>query len=344
VVGLDFHQTDPQFLKRFRPWARVHETGDGTTFHPKIYVFRHGRRFDAILGSSNLTRGGFGGNVEANVHLHGSTDDGTFIQLTRFIEDLAGRGLQMSTEEIDRYEREWRRRHPEIERARKFKPSAPRRPSSGSVSLHVDWPAFVRGMQRAASSTGHHIYPRRGESLGYLGVVEEVQGLFRRHRRLSSMSEAQRQKVAGLLSGYGYFGWMRGAGLFAHYVNNEPARLDAALDRIPARPSSIGPAQFDAFVRTITRTKGLGRPAVGSRLLAMKRPDVFLCLDSENRAGLAESFGFTPSELNTYEGYLALHEVLWQCPWHKSPRPKDRSNRIWDARVALVDAFFYGAS
>jgi len=73
----------------------------------------------------------------------------------------------------------------------------------------------------------------------------------------------------------------------------------------------------------------------------MKRPDVFLCLDSANRVGLGRSFGLPPARLYTYDGYWELMELLWRCPWYRAPRPKGRHRPIWEARVALVDAFFY---
>lgn len=112
----------------------------------------------------------------------------------------------------------------------------------------------------------------------------------------------------------------------------------------PAKPTNVTEEHFRAFVQAITRTHGLGRPAVGSRLLAMKRPDVLLCLDSKNRVGLAECFGFTLTGLNSYDGYWELMTEIWKCPWYKSPRPTGRYRPLWDARVAMVDAFVYGAT
>ena len=38
VVGLDFYQTDPAFLKRFRSYARVNQRAYGV-FHPKLYLW-----------------------------------------------------------------------------------------------------------------------------------------------------------------------------------------------------------------------------------------------------------------------------------------------------------------
>jgi hypothetical protein len=156
------------------------------------------------------------------------------------------------------------------------------------------------------------------------------------------MNEADRLKVGGLIDPYGYFGRMMGAGLFNHYMRSEPKRLDKALDHIPAKPARVSKEHFEAFVTTMQRTKGLGRPAVGSRLLAMKRPDVFVCLDSANRAGLSESFGLSQARLNTYEGYWELMTLLWKCPWYSAPRPRGRERLVWESRVALIDALFYG--
>jgi hypothetical protein len=346
VVGLDFHQTDPRFLRRFRPWARVYQFADGT-FHPKVYVFRRGLRFDAIVGSSNLTAAGFGDNIEANLHISGATTEASFRSLVRFIEDLANDGTQMLEPDIDHYETAWRKRRRDIKRLRTFKP-APKRAGGGGVApaLHVDWKTFARELpravaRRAPAGYGDSFWPGTADRPGYVGVVTDVQRIFARHRRLASMKQEDRLKVGGLIDPYGYFGSMKGAGLFSHYLRAKPKLIDRALDHIPTKPGKVTEEQFNAFVTVMRRTKGLGRPAVGSRLLAMKRPDTFLCLDSANRAGLSKSFGLSRAHLYTYEGYWELMTLLWKCPWYSSPRPGGRERLVWDARVALVDALFY---
>ena len=98
--------------------------------------------------------------------------------------------------------------------------------------------------------------------------------------------------------------------------------------------------QFDAFKAALP-SKGMGTPAVGSRLLAMKRPDFFLCISARNRRNLSQAFGLSEARLNTYDGYWELVELLHRCAWCGAPRPKMKHRQIWDARVALVDAFYY---
>ena len=73
----------------------------------------------------------------------------------------------------------------------------------------------------------------------------------------------------------------------------------------------------------------------------MKRPDAFLGVNSANVRKLSDGVGFAQSALKTFDGYWELHEVLWRCPWHRAKRPSGIDGRLWDARVALIDAFYY---
>lgn len=336
AVGLDFHQTDPRFLRKFRAYARVHEVADGT-YHPKVYVFRRGVTFEAIVGSSNFTRGGFGSNLESNLHVRGSIRQKLFTDLTAFVMRLADGGRQMLGRDLTAYEREHARKQRLVKAAKQYKGSLKTAPDA-DVPLHLPWRAFVTRLFAQQRRSGHALLPTR-ESMGYVGVIEEIQKIFKRRRRLAAMTLVDRKKVAGLVNPFTYFGSMKGAGRFMAYVHTSPARLDRALDRIPER----GPVTWDhvdGFRRALPRP-GMSTPAVGTRLLAMKRPDLFICIDSANRANLSEAFGIPQARLNTYEGYWELLQILWRCPWFKAPRPKGRDARIWAARVALVDAFYY---
>lgn len=336
AVGLDFHQTDPRFLRKFRAYARVHQVADGT-YHPKVYVFRQGRKFEAIVGSSNFTGGGFGTNLESNVLLRGTTSQALFRDLTGFVLRLADGGRQMLEPDLEAYEREHKRKKKLVTGAKRYQ-GRRRTASPSDVPLHLPWRAFTQQLFAQERRTGHALFPNQ-RSMGYIGVAEGLQRIFKRKRRLSAMSLDERKKVAGLVSPFTFFGSMKGAGRFMAYVHDAPARLDRALDKIP----KLGPVtwdQLDAFRRALPRP-GMSTPAVGTRLLAMKRPDLFICIDSANRANLSKAFGIPQGRLNTYEGYWELLQIIWRCPWFKSPRPKGRDARIWAARVALVDAFYY---
>lgn len=76
VTGLDFCQTDPAVLRAWlalvrdrRAAARLY-IGDGSTFHPKVLIVSNGKRRFAIVGSGNLSAGGFRDNVECSVFVN----------------------------------------------------------------------------------------------------------------------------------------------------------------------------------------------------------------------------------------------------------------------------------
>jgi len=76
----------------------------------------------------------------------------------------------------------------------------------------------------------------------------------------------------------------------------------------------------------------------------LKRPDLFICIDSKNRSGIATAFDVAASALQTFEGYWDLMQRIWRCPWWRAPQPQQAlERRIWNARVALLDSVYYRA-
>ncbi|MFU4315105.1 phospholipase D family protein [Pseudomonas aeruginosa] len=104
VVGTHMFQTQPEVLDRAARLAAaavVPPTGD--LFHPKVYMFRNGRRTRCVVGSPNLTNAAMSRNVEASVLLDGSSDSAALVELSRFVAD-AWRGAEdISHEFIYRY-------------------------------------------------------------------------------------------------------------------------------------------------------------------------------------------------------------------------------------------------
>jgi hypothetical protein len=115
--------------------------------------------------------------------------------------------------------------------------------------------------------------------------------------QLSRMSKPERQGVGGFASSddvpWGWFGSMFGAGVFKKLVNANSPGLSRALDAIPMR-GEVRRDEYRQFIDAYVgaypgrRRHGL---ATATRLLAMKRPDYFVCFDSENRDGLCRTYG-----------------------------------------------------
>jgi len=92
------------------------------------------------------------------------------------------------------------------------------------------------------------------------------------------------------------------------------------------------------FLHGALGVKGIAL-GVATRLLCMKRPDLFLPANNASISNIKRVFETTP---NTSEKYMSLVERIWQYPWFSAPKPKDESEaRLWRARVALLDAIFY---
>lgn len=138
---------------------------------------------------------------------------------------------------------------------------------------------------------------------------------------------------------------MFGAGVFKKLINTNSSGLSRALDAIPP----IGEVQREhylqfiaAYVASYPQRKWHGL-ATATRLLAMKRPDYFVCFDAENRDGLCKAFGIGLGH-HDYERYWdSVIERVLVSRWWSSPRPtgNSRGSAIWDGRAAFLDSLYY---
>ncbi len=115
VIGLDFYQTEPELLSallrlkgRGRP-GRVRvlmgAEGHSHTMHPKVYAFSHrDGTTSAVIGSANMTRGGFRDNHEFSAVMRGQ-DVGWMRELDDWIKAQVGAGeiVEADAEAIGRY-------------------------------------------------------------------------------------------------------------------------------------------------------------------------------------------------------------------------------------------------
>ncbi len=140
------------------------------------------------------------------------------------------------------------------------------------------------------------------------------------------------------------FGSMGGAGTFASLVRQRNPELAAALDAIPRR-GSVTEAQFDAYAEAFTAAfaneRRTARLAPATRLLAMKRPDIFVGVNGENSTGLAEALSTKPTTMSLDNYWARVIVPIRQAPWYTAPRPNGCDMELWDARAAMLDAIYY---
>lgn len=187
-------------------------------------------------------------------------------------------------------------------------------------------------------------------------MLRLIQQMFSKAPSLNDLSNAEWKGIAGVLGeaeagsaglgghDWGWFGSMGGAGTFAKLIGRRDTGLANALDVIPKR-GAVTEDQFNSYAKTFTAAfKGLARTArvaPATRLLAMKRPDLFVCVNGGNRRRLGAALSFAPNTLSLDNYWARVVEPVQQAPWFNEPRPTGSDMELWDARVAMLDAIYY---
>ncbi len=152
-----------------------------------------------------------------------------------------------------------------------------------------------------------------------------------------------RRKIGGLFKSanpnFLLFGSMQWVGHFKQAIKNNNEGISHALDEIPFG-GDISRDDYLRFTACFLKAFKRSGMALASRLLAMKRPDTFVCVNNENREGLFQAFRLSPNR--DAEAYWDLIERVRTCAWWKAPQPAAGDEReVWRARTAFLDALFY---
>lgn len=212
----------------------------------------------------------------------------------------------------------------------------------------MDWGEYAAEVK----ATAHHNIK---ESLALLRVA---QGWFASVKSFAQMTAEQRKAIAGVIgerqkiSGdldreWGWFGSMKGAGDFANRVDENDKHLARALDSIPQK-GEVTKDHFHRFVhhfqKAFAHSDRSGGTATASRLLAMKRPDVFICICKPNIKQAAKRMGFPPSTLNLENYWDRVIEVIRLSEWYNLEKPDSADGELWENRAAMLDAILYDPS
>lgn len=340
VVGTHFYQTDPQVLDDFSDDGRVRFVLQPSgVFHPKIFLFRSGRRFDAFVGSANLTHGAMSRNSEAVMHLSQDDEGAVSVrdELAEAIRTYHGMGRKVQDEDVDVYRAAYERMRRSRERLDGTYGSARSTSPLESEVMRMSWKQYVAKIREAGDD---HLHNR-------IALLKDIRSQFRRTPRFEDMSVDIRAMIAGLPNGrtenQGYFGSMRGDGYFHNAVKSSPAGISAALDCIPLE-GPVTRQHYDRFVELFAPAVAgeRQRPGVASRLLAMKRPDLFVCISKRNRTALARDFSIAASRIDFDLYWSAIADRIRDARWWSHPQPSGgRELEIWRGRSAMLDAIFY---
>jgi hypothetical protein len=203
----------------------------------------------------------------------------------------------------------------------------------------MNWNEFFEAIKRERDEHGNSTLDRR------LYVLDQAKKRFQQHGHFKDMPPVTRYEVAGIVldrnSDHGWFGSMFGAGRFKAAVKRNDPHLSRGLDHI-ALSSSVTSRHYFAYAKEFKTAfrKGGGGLATATRLLTMKRPDVFVCLDKENKSRLCEAFDIPQTV--TFVSYWDVVKRIQSCRWWKARRPASEPDAlVWDGRAAFLDALFY---
>ena len=341
VIGTHFYQSHPDVLDEFVGSSQVKFVlqPEGV-FHPKVFAFWTAKSWEVLIGSANLTAGAIKTNTELSTLI--THEDGTPELLDEVLATIKGyKGRTISQADADRYRRIWKLKAPIRDKLTgHYGGTATTKPEVDSPVMSMDWPTFYAEIQKDET----HGFNERLDMLG------KVASEFAKVEHFNDIPLPERLGVAGLRSkaikNSEWFGSMVGAGKFYELMNASEPAFSTALDAIPSN-GAVTKAQYDVFIRDYLKAFPNGRDGLGTatRLLSMKRPDTFLCVDGANLKKLAQDVGMKRPDKLDYERYWTeVVERLQQAPWWQSAEPQlGNEAKAWNARAAMLDAIFYEA-
>lgn len=354
IVGTHFYQTHPDFIEAFITHENVHfiKATDGV-FHPKVYYFQmSSNHWECIIGSANLTRGGLEWNDEVAILVTNENCDSSDFQTELFdtLDEYWNKTPILDKSDLEAYRQAWGRKQPTVRKLRgKFGPENTDQNDSGKSPLEIPvlsktWREYFNCIK----AEDNYFKKERICLETRLEVIRSVRKLFKDHAQFCEMNYTDRQKIAGLLgekndgANYLLFGSIRGNGKFRNVIKTNNKHLSQALDLIP----ECGEISRDLYLEYIDVSRkafpaGGHGIATATRLLTIKRPDIFVCLTKHNQERLCKDFCINKGV--TYETYWdSIIERIMDSTWWNVPCPNSQiESEVWWARAAFLDSIYY---
>lgn len=345
TVGIHFYQTDPDFIKEFinnRKVCFVQQPKG--TFHPKVYLFsKDENEWELIIGSANFTAGAFSKNSEASVmisHIDNNSADVYKIAL-KLINDSFKQGQVFNEIDLENYTRIYDIQKPKIQSL------------SGQYGTSKDTPKPIHQITittRTWDEFVKKVYKEKSHPLEKrLRVIEIARELFSKVDHFKELKEDERKFIAGIpndlkiegATEWGYFGSMQGAGKFKNKIKSNNEFISKALDQIPLF-GDITQHQYDNYLLYFRQALPGNYLATSTRLLSMKRPDIFLCYDSKNNTALCRDFGINKANMTNERYWKEIIMRIQDSEWWRNSNPKNEiEKKIRSARTAFLDSLYY---
>lgn len=351
VIGTHRYITGVDCLRACKALPNVRVIAPkGALFHPKLYAFKLRKQVVVYVGSSNLTDGGLRTNIECGVFLSAEKGD---LELQPFFDFINttwnGRtALTLTPKFIKDYEAIKTISDDNTRSLPAFPSPGPKSTRKTAIAdgidpLQMSWARFV---DLVRNDTAHGMEDR-------LLVLDAAQSLFERGVPFSGLTPFERKCLAGLIKpskydgiDWGFFGQMSAFGSYVPVMAQRYRLFSNALACIPLA-GEVSQTAYDNYLRLFKTVPGASKTwtGMGTRLLAMKRPDQFVCIDNSNREALCKNFGAAPSTTHLDNYWNRIITPMRRTPWWQAPKPTDAEEAaIWSGRAALLDALYYDPS
>lgn len=341
VIGTHFYQTHPDVLDAFVEAENVRFILQPKgVFHPKIYIFWSDKHWEVLIGSANLTAGALNTNSEAMALISDSDSNNSFLKtdVINLIDSYWDDARVVSSAAAISYRALWSKQQPALRRlSGQYGQATKSKAPADSAVMSMPWPKFLASVQADA----HHGFKQRCDLLKLVRTAFETISYFQQ------MELGLRKTIAGLPTDFNehwaWFGSMSGAGYYHQAVNDNNPHISNALDEIPLN-GSVSREHYEAYLAEFVRAFPNGRHGIGiaSRLLALKRPDYFVCFDSKNKKELCRDFDIKQSGMDYERYWEEIIERIIDSAWWNEPRPTNAlAGTVWDGRAAMLDAIFY---
>ena len=346
TIGLHFYQTDPEVLVQLQHNKNVRFISqmDGV-FHPKLYLFWNTPTDWALLsGSANFTNGAFNGKNQETMLLTKGESTDFFQEISRFLKnDCFDNAVEIGDEQIEHYRTLYHQRQKHIHTLSNRYLAGNKHSEMGKSILSTNiltysWEKYFKTIQQDKN----HSFKDR------LDLLDYVKEFFQNNANFLSIDSEVRKLISGLFNNarasqeldYGLFGSTNSNGNFHEKINDGNPRIAQAIDLIPP----IGAVSKHDFLEynRIFQQAGYKNPiGVATRLLTMKRPDLFFCFNGANKEKICAELGL-PKNLNAERYWDEILLRIYDTAWFNSSRPQDKiEQKAWDGRVALIDCIYY---
>ena len=145
-----------------------------------------------------------------------------------------------------------------------------------------------------------------------------------------------------------WFSSTKSSKAFQQLLTQAPQSLDEALESIPLEGevttvhySLFVNAYKNAFTTHLPEEKAPLCPA--TRLLAMRRPDIFVALNNNKLDPLSQGLGLSKLNNQSFTDYWQeLIATIHSTHWYKSEQPSDEKELVlWQNRAILTDLFLF---